>query len=176
MMPRPLLISSQSDYLIRVFDTNSHIKWQTLKIQISWLLQKPTDLDLHCLLGQGMSCSAKEGLISEIFRHICLLTIHTLKFVLVHSTSLTVHKSKTAGCVANSGNPVMHRVMINVFSSIVPAQIRGKNAVCTISLNAHISRLVHGQNRFLQVQSTLVISTSLISNNRLSRIVNLVPV
>ena len=28
----------------------------------SEVLQKPTDLDLHCLLGQGMSCSAREGL------------------------------------------------------------------------------------------------------------------
>ena len=27
------------------------------------LLQKSTDLDLHCLLRQGMSCSAREGLI-----------------------------------------------------------------------------------------------------------------
>ena len=25
-------------------------------------LQDPTDLDLHCFLRQGMSCSAKEGL------------------------------------------------------------------------------------------------------------------
>ena len=25
--------------------------------------QKPTDLDLHCLLRQGMSCLAREGLI-----------------------------------------------------------------------------------------------------------------
>ena len=25
-------------------------------------LQKPTDLDLHCLLRQDMSCSASEGL------------------------------------------------------------------------------------------------------------------
>ena len=46
-MPRLLLISSQSDYLIRVFDRNSHIYWQTVQIQISW---KPTDLDLYCLL------------------------------------------------------------------------------------------------------------------------------
>ena len=34
-----------------------------MQIQISWLLQKATDLDLHCLLRQGMSCSAREGLI-----------------------------------------------------------------------------------------------------------------
>ena len=33
-----------------------------MQIQISWLLQKPTDLDLHCLLRQGMLCSAREGL------------------------------------------------------------------------------------------------------------------
>ena len=33
-----------------------------MQIQISWLLQKPTDLDLHCLLRQGMSCSAREEL------------------------------------------------------------------------------------------------------------------
>ena len=33
-----------------------------MQIQISWLLQKPNDLDLHCLLRQGMSCSAREGL------------------------------------------------------------------------------------------------------------------
>ena len=61
-MPRPLLIYNQSDYLIRVFDRNSHIYWQTVQIQISWLLQKPTDLDLHCLLRPGMLCLAREGL------------------------------------------------------------------------------------------------------------------
>ena len=34
-----------------------------MQIQISWFLQKPTDLDLHCLLlRRGMSCAAREGL------------------------------------------------------------------------------------------------------------------
>ena len=33
-----------------------------MQIQINWLLQKPTDLDLHWFLRQGMSCSAREGL------------------------------------------------------------------------------------------------------------------
>ena len=54
-MPHPLLIISQSDYLIQVVDTNSHTDGQTVQIQISWLLKKPTDLDLHCLQRQGMS-------------------------------------------------------------------------------------------------------------------------
>ena len=54
-MPHPLPIFSQSDYLIQVVDINSHIEWQTVQIQISWLLQKPTDLDLHCLQRQSTS-------------------------------------------------------------------------------------------------------------------------
>ena len=54
-MPHPLLINSLSDCLIQA-DKNSHAEWQTLQIQISWLLKKkPTDLDLHCLQRQGIS-------------------------------------------------------------------------------------------------------------------------
>ena len=51
-MPCPL---SQSDSLIQIVDINSDTKWQTVQIQISWLLQKPTDLDLHCLQRQSIS-------------------------------------------------------------------------------------------------------------------------
>ena len=54
-MPHPLLIFSQSDYWIKIVDRNSHTDWQTVQIQISWLFQKPTDLDLHCLQRQGIS-------------------------------------------------------------------------------------------------------------------------
>ena len=54
-MPRPFLIVSQSDYLIQIVDFNSHTYWQTVQIQISWLLQKPSDLDLYCLQMQGIS-------------------------------------------------------------------------------------------------------------------------
>ena len=35
-----------------------------MHIQISWLLQKPTDLDLHCLQRQGNPGSAGQGLIN----------------------------------------------------------------------------------------------------------------
>ena len=54
-MPRPLLNFSQSDYLIKIFDINSYTEWQTVKIHISWLLQKPTDLDLYYLQRQSIS-------------------------------------------------------------------------------------------------------------------------
>ena len=58
----PHLIFSQSDYLIQIVDTNSHTQWQAVQIQISWLLQKPTDLDLHCLQKRTYPGSAGQGL------------------------------------------------------------------------------------------------------------------
>ena len=61
-MPRPLLILSQSDYLIRIVNISSHTYWQTEQIQISWLLKKPTDLDLHCLKRRAYPGSAGQGL------------------------------------------------------------------------------------------------------------------
>ena len=36
-MLRPLLILSQSGYLIQIVDINLHTWWQTVQIQISWL-------------------------------------------------------------------------------------------------------------------------------------------
>ena len=53
-MPRPFLIFSQSDDLIRIVAINLHTLWQTVQIQINWLLQKPTDLGLHCLQRQDI--------------------------------------------------------------------------------------------------------------------------
>ena len=38
-MPCPLLIFSQSNCLIQIVTINSNTKWQTVQIQISWLLQ-----------------------------------------------------------------------------------------------------------------------------------------
>ena len=54
-MPHPLLLVSQLDSLTQIVDINSHTEWQTVQIQISWLLQKPTDLVVHCLQRQGIS-------------------------------------------------------------------------------------------------------------------------
>ena len=72
-----LLIVSQSDYLIQIVDTNSHAKLQTVQIQISWLLKKPTDLDLHCLQRQGLSKISRTRVKSIIilFLVTCLVTI-----------------------------------------------------------------------------------------------------
>ena len=64
-MSHPLLIFSQSDYLILIVALNLHTQCQTVQIQISWLLQKPTDLDLHCLQRQVYPGSAGQGLRSN---------------------------------------------------------------------------------------------------------------
>ena len=37
-----------------------------MQIQISWLLQKPSVLDLHCLQGQGISGFRGLGLIKQV--------------------------------------------------------------------------------------------------------------
>ena len=50
---RSLLIVSQSDSLIQIVVINSHSESQTVQILISWLLNKPADLDLHCLLANS---------------------------------------------------------------------------------------------------------------------------
>ena len=52
---RPIIYN----YLIRVVDTSSLNEWQTVQIQISWLLKKPTDLDLHC--SQRQTYQGSEG-------------------------------------------------------------------------------------------------------------------
>ena len=64
-MPCPLLIFSQSGYLIQIVVINLHTWWQTVQIQISWRLKKPTDLDLHCLQNRVYPGSAGQGLILD---------------------------------------------------------------------------------------------------------------
>ena len=64
-MPRLFQIFSQSDYLIQNIHINSHIEWQIVQIQISWSLQKPTDLDLHSCKGRVYPVLAGQGLIKS---------------------------------------------------------------------------------------------------------------
>ena len=69
-MPHPLLIFSQSGNLIQIVVINLHTWWQTVQIQISWLLKKPTDLDLHCLQNRIYPGSAGQGLsVFTIYEH-----------------------------------------------------------------------------------------------------------
>ena len=64
-MPCPFPVFSQSDYLMQIVDINSHTEWQTVQIQISWLLQKPTDLDLYYLQRHGISGFSRTSLKQE---------------------------------------------------------------------------------------------------------------
>ena len=59
-MTCPLPVFSQSDYFI--FDVGIiHLlnDRQTVHIQISWLFQEPTDLDVHCLQRHGKSAFSR---------------------------------------------------------------------------------------------------------------------
>ena len=60
-----------------------------VQIKISWLLQKLTDLDLHCLLRQGMLCSARGGL----KKCLCLQISH-MRTITTGTNSLTVKNGR----------------------------------------------------------------------------------
>ena len=62
-MPCPLLDFSKSDWLIQVVNTNSQTEWQTMQIQ------KPTDLDLHCLQMQGISGFSRIRVKFHVYTH-----------------------------------------------------------------------------------------------------------
>ena len=52
-MPHPLLIFSQSDYLMQIVAINSYLMANSADPE--QFLKKPTDLELHCLQKQGIS-------------------------------------------------------------------------------------------------------------------------
>ena len=64
-MPRPFQIFSQSDYLIQIVDINSHTEWQTVQIQISWLLRSQLIWIYTVCKGQVYPGSAGQGLIIQ---------------------------------------------------------------------------------------------------------------
>ena len=55
-----------------------------MQIQISWLLQKPTDLDLHCLQNRVYPGSAGQGLIHHDLLSFDMALISVLSNMLLH--------------------------------------------------------------------------------------------
>ena len=94
-LPHPLLIFSQSDYLIQIADINSHTEWQTVQIHISWLLQKPNDVDLHCLQMQGISRLSKIRVNKEQYWDCYILL--TFQVLLTRTTIVWTKKSCLLG-------------------------------------------------------------------------------
>ena len=72
--PHPLLIFSQSDYLIQVVDTNSHTERQTVQIQISWL-QKPTVWICTVSKDRAYPGSAGPGLTFKVYNKYTITTV-----------------------------------------------------------------------------------------------------
>ena len=61
-MPHPFQTFSQSDYLIQIVDINSHNEWQTVQIQISWLLRSKLIWIYTVCKGRVYPGSAGQGL------------------------------------------------------------------------------------------------------------------
>ena len=89
-MTRLLLIFSQSGYLIQIVGLNVHSWWQTVQIQISWLLH----LDLHCLqkrvypgsAGQGLKAPEHRGTSNEYSQ--CMLSWKNKKILICYGIAL----------------------------------------------------------------------------------------
>ena len=63
-----------------------------MQIQISWLLQKPTDLDLHCLQNRVYPGSAGQGLIPS-GKFVCLFDLG-----LTSLSTFFSHIATVSGC------------------------------------------------------------------------------
>ena len=96
-MPLLLLIFSQLGYLIQSVAINSHTWWQTVQIQISWLLKKPTDLDLHCLQFRVYLASAGQGLTYMLLLHATFYKI-TNKYYCIQPNYHMWHNYRTYPC------------------------------------------------------------------------------
>ena len=124
-MPRPLLILSQSDYLIWIVTINSHTEWQTVQIQISWFFKKPTDLDLHCLQSQGISGFSRTRVkvtSHSVVAQFCFLSVHAfficavlLGLSLRGPSILHARLKNGTYCVMGSGVRPYVRLSVNCF-------------------------------------------------------------
>ena len=72
-MPRPFQIFSQSDYLIQIVDINSHTEWQTVQIQISWLLRSQLIWIYTVCKGSAYPGSAGQGLMIILLYNLYIL-------------------------------------------------------------------------------------------------------
>ena len=69
-MPCLFQIFSQSDYLFQIVDINLHTEWQTVQIQISWLLRSQLIWIYTVCKGRVYPGSARQGLIISA-SHFC---------------------------------------------------------------------------------------------------------
>ena len=71
-MPRPFQIFSQSDYLIQIVDVNSHTEWQTMQIQISWLLRSQL-IWIYTVCEGMVSLGSAQGLKTDSYSNFVLV-------------------------------------------------------------------------------------------------------
>ena len=102
-MPCPFQIFSQSDYLIQIVDINSHTEWQTMQIQISWLLRSQLIWIYTVCKGRVHPSSAGQGLIFFLIsqrKH--KLWVFIRSALLMNTHNIHFHgRNKKNNCMSN---------------------------------------------------------------------------
>ena len=135
MMPHPFLIFRQSDDLIHIAHINSRTEWQTVQIQISWLLQKQSELDRHCLQRQGLSefSRTRVKLLSsclklsaryQLFSYQCLVSIG----LLTGTRGLNIKVLEYLKIILGQFSPVLHKNVCCGYSCMLWVLIRSASA------------------------------------------------
>ena len=62
-----------------------------MQIQISWLLKKPTDLDLHCLQSQSISLFSRTRIKKEESKQVFRIVTVSTRFCMIQQIDYNVH-------------------------------------------------------------------------------------
>ena len=98
-----------------------------MQIQISWFLQKPTDLDLHGLLRQSMSSLAREGLsiYEDCFKHWFVMRLTIMLMLQDYGSSTDTTASLSGHLVWKSEN---HSNMKGIMLAQVEVPLQGHHS------------------------------------------------
>ena len=77
-----------------------------MQIQISWLLKKPTDLDLHCLQRQGISGFSRTRVNNPLIRAPAVTHVLVYRFHLIKAPEKAIFQPKNGVGWVRRGCPV----------------------------------------------------------------------
>ena len=113
-MQCPLLIVSQSDYLIQTGDTNSNTEWQTVHSQISWLVWIYT-----VCKGLANPGPAGPGLILSS----AVVTVPAIIHCYIRNSCISMSMCSTKAWVSADLNLVDNQIRVFIWSHILEWQV-----------------------------------------------------
>ena len=140
-MPRLFLIFSQSDYLILIVVINSHAEWQTVQIQISWLLRSQLIWTYTVCKGRVYPGSAGLGLMPYKTRNESHIIRFTLTAILMHYKTKTESHTKklTLNTMSmhnktRSEDHIIRFTLTIILTLKAPRKTASENVVCLCRL------------------------------------------